>query len=724
MKQLKSLGRSLDAVRSWRGRSFREDGDRARDEGRWPDAVADYQAYLRRNPADAGIWVQLGNCAKEAHLPAVALKAYDTAIALNAEDADAHLQKGHLLKITGNPDSALEAYQRSANLGKVDNPAFAELFNSESARAMELMRGGSPNSKPARHAIYLDVTDLIDYLRVNLSLSGIQRVVSNLVLFGLSDFADDEWGLVPVLPNYQGAAMMSVNADLLRGLIEVVARRTVNREAVDRALDVIYATREGVSPKAGDAFLIAGAFWIFHRYDILSQLRRAGVHVTVFIHDLIQVTNPEYVESAATTVFRRSLCDVLATASAILTNSVFVANEMRHHLETRTNIVIPVTPITLATELGMASPEASRVSEAVRDIAGGDYVLCVGTIEIRKNHLYLVQIWERLLERFDGAVPDLVIVGKWGWQVEALRAHLDGSDYLDGRLHILNAISDGDLAYLFSHCLFSIYPSFAEGWGLPVGESLGFGRPCIASKVTAIPEVGGSLCRYIDPFDLDDGYRVVAETLADREGLERWTREVRETFAPKTWRDFSLQLFETVRTDVRAGAANRAANNCVLDPAEVAPLGDDALIEIDSRKGRLVTARMARLSGWYGPEAVGAWMSRRRATLTFGTRLPEGTDIVVLLHLCTGATDKMATCTVTCGPVRTALSNLAPVPSWQAVPAVVGPDGTVDLAIQAGRGFYGRDLREQYLCLMDLMIYPTGDEALRRQAIGRVIRGL
>ena len=121
---------------------------------------------------------------------------------------------------------------------------------------------------------------------------------------------------------------------------------------------------------------------------------------------------------------------------------------------------------------------------------------------------------------------------------------LPNLDYLGARLYIYSAISDYDLAFLYQHCLFTIYPSFAEGWGLPVGESLGYGRPCVASKVTAIPEVGGSLCKYFDPLDLEDGYAVVSAILSNRGDLAAWAARVKKQFKPKTWNDFSSELFE------------------------------------------------------------------------------------------------------------------------------------------------------------------------------------
>ncbi len=84
-------------------------------------------------------------------------------------------------------------------------------------------------------------------------------------------------------------------------------------------------------------------------------------------------------------------------------------------------------------------------------------------------------------------------------------------------------------------CLFTLFPSFDEGWGLPVTESLAFGRPCIISKATSLPEAGGSLARYIDPDNATDACRVIRETIEDPGGLRAWRDRVRREFRPVEW---------------------------------------------------------------------------------------------------------------------------------------------------------------------------------------------
>ncbi len=734
------LARIFNPKKSSTKVKFRREGDAARDAKRWNEAAANYSAYLTLAPDDNKIFVQCGNCLKEAGKLEQSLAAYDSAIALDDADSDVFLQRGHLLKLMGRPQEAAVAYRRSFELNPHENPAFEELLG--------LQKGGSVTEEaPSRPiiqelseltmlapwegdrppptnaaVIYLDITDLTEYLRSNVSLSGIQRVLANIIL-NATAFAEGPGGLavVPVLPDYNGSKIYSVRISLLDGMLGMVAGGQIGRDEINSALDLVMASRSPVSPVPGDTLMIAGAFWIYHRYDLLNALRQNGVRVAVFIHDLIQITNAEYVEPKAELVFRRSFVDILMVSNYILTNSNFVAQEVRNYLSSRMNFHIPVKAITLATELGAKHLDIRAVQEEYIELAKEEYVLCVSTIEIRKNHAYLIKIWERMIAEGKLTVPNLVLVGKWGWQIDALREHLANSDYLGGRLFIYNAISDMDLAYFYRNCLFTVYPSFAEGWGLPVGESLGYGKPCIASGVTAIPEVGGELCRYFDPFDIETGYHAISETLEDRKGLAEWTERVRTNFSPKSWQKFSFEFLRAVTSFAKDRELDATGNNFILETSEVAFFGSDMLVFPDSEPHRIATARMSRMAGWHGLEGWGCWAMRRRAFLRFRTRLQHGEEAVLYLYLKTAEGDDIADCTVKSGSKNTLIRELRPVPSWCTAPVEVGEDGIVDICLVSGKGYFHRHGRELYIGVLAIAITPANDQNARLNLLDNIV---
>jgi glycosyltransferase involved in cell wall biosynthesis len=128
-----------------------------------------------------------------------------------------------------------------------------------------------------------------------------------------------------------------------------------------------------------------------------------------------------------------------------------------------------------------------------------------------------------------------VFAGRVGWLVADLMQQLDNTGWLDGRIVLVEDPTDAELATLYRGCLFTLFPSLYEGWGLPVTESLAFGKPCIASNVTAVPEAGGSLARYFDPENVAEATRVIRATIEDRAGLAAWEEQVRREFRPVPW---------------------------------------------------------------------------------------------------------------------------------------------------------------------------------------------
>ena len=249
-------------------------------------------------------------------------------------------------------------------------------------------------------------------------------------------------------------------------------------------------------------------------------------------------------DDAATRAFRLALVDGLMLADGALTNSEFVADQVREFMRQRTTFELPVMAVPLATELRPISGDKKSLGAKVREIVSEDFVLAVSTIENRKNYVYLVRIWETLLRNHVPNVPHLVFVGKLGWDIRPFIDRLNATDYLGGRLHLLHDVSDYELSELYKHAMFTMYPSFAEGFGLPVGESLGYGKPCLSSNRASMPEVGGKFARYFDPDDVNEGYAEVLRLLQ----IRRSSSGGRTRSSPNTSLGFGRILYRTSST--------------------------------------------------------------------------------------------------------------------------------------------------------------------------------
>ncbi len=695
----------------------RAQADRARDRGRWEEAAKCYAAHLAEHPNDHEIFVQLGHALKESGNSDDALRAYEQAATGMPEDHDVYLHLGHLFKIMSRREDAIRAYQKSVECKPDDNDALLELLAfgalKEATQQEKELDNEERIAGEATRTIYLDMTDLIEYAKQNPSLSGIQRVVANLILH-INSWQDrhPDVAVVPVIPEYDRLRIFSVKVHLVRAMIDIIAHRSAERELLDNSIRAVYKSRRLVHPQSGDLFVIAGAFWIYAHYDLINEIRRRGVYFGIFIHDLIQISNPEYVHAEATKVFQQKLIDVLTLANFVLTNSNFVAGNVREYISAHFNFALPIQAVPLATEFRSFTPgKAEEISSDVVEVCREPFVLSVATIEIRKNHMYLIRIWERLIKELKGKVPNLVLVGKWGWDIQELRDYIEGCGYLHGTLQILNGASDQDLAYLYRHCLLTAFVSFNEGWGLPVGEALAYGKPCIASNATSIPEVGGRFARYVDPFNLKEGYETFRSILSDPDGLSAWTSEIKANFKPKPWNAFSDEFFGAVTSYASAEHGHPTANNCMLEPGVIYHLGNSYLSQQAATGKSLVNFRMARVAGWHPIENWGCWASRRSASLRFSTNLSAGTPIVLYLRLIApGAT--VARCTIKIDRQEASSPPVTAKPSWCIVSGNVSSGGEVDITLVSIGKFDQPDSRELFVGIQTLA-YCAADLAAR-----------
>lgn len=157
---------------------------------------------------------------------------------------------------------------------------------------------------------------------------------------------------------------------------------------------------------------------------------------------------------------------------------------------------------------------------------GSRYILCVGTVEPRKNGARLIQAFERVCTEEGAQTGDihLVFAGRRGWRSDTIYAAASGSAIAD-RIHFTGPVSPSELSALYGGAFIFAYPSLYEGFGLPVLEAMQAGIPVLTSNTSSLPEVAGNAAVLIDPED-------VGSLTA---GLQRllWDSRLRENLARK-----------------------------------------------------------------------------------------------------------------------------------------------------------------------------------------------
>jgi glycosyltransferase involved in cell wall biosynthesis len=303
---------------------------------------------------------------------------------------------------------------------------------------------------------------------------------------------------------------------------------------------------------ADAAYVCLGSTW---QYPELWQFARAhrarGGDVVQMVHDLIPARHPAGFSPISAEVFCAWLDRALDDASRFVCISKWTEAELHAYAGERGKRVVtgavPLAHEFIGAERGIGGVTlGTNAPAALTALEGSEYVLCVGTVDQRKNSMALLTVWERLHARYAGALPLLVFAGRLGTGGTELRSRLAHSALLQRYVRIAHSPSDGDLIWLYRHSLFTVYPSLAEGWGLPVGESAWFGKYCVASSASSVPEVCGDLIDYADPTDLDALTAAIERPLADRAFLRQ--REQRLVSAPlRRWVDVADELYAWLR---------------------------------------------------------------------------------------------------------------------------------------------------------------------------------
>lgn len=251
----------------------------------------------------------------------------------------------------------------------------------------------------------------------------------------------------------------------------------------------------------------------------LEPFQRQGNRINVLIHDLIPLEWPELQRPETVALFRDKVTWAVMLADRIILNSQDTKDRLDAYIKTAD---LDPYACAVVAHLGVdvvppVSAEVPRGLDLTRP-----YFVILGTIEPRKNHKFLLDLWERL----GPDAPELLIVGSRGWRNEEVFARLDQGV---PHVHELAGLSDGAIAALLVDAKALLFPSVAEGFGLPALEALALGCPVICGDLAIWREVLGDHAVYLD----------VTESYAWEKAINALSHEQvtvsAKTFIPPLW---------------------------------------------------------------------------------------------------------------------------------------------------------------------------------------------
>ncbi|WP_312062043.1 glycosyltransferase [Pantoea septica] len=375
--------------------------------------------------------------------------------------------------------------------------------------------------------------------------------------------------------------------------------------------------------RKNDLLLVFGSAWI-RNLNYIKSLKTLklmhGVSIVSAIYDVIEYKLKYMFTAERRNQFSLNCKEMIAISDKVLTCSEQTRRDLIEFCQNNDTPLCPVSVFRLGDEPVHVESDAQylELSELPASIQAEEkFVLYVSTLNVRKNHSQLLMLWQSLINEYGDAVPKLVLVGSIGWGGEEAVDIIDSHPRLKEKVELLHDINDATLAWLYKRCLFTVYPSRYEGWGLPVAESCCYGKFCLASNAGSLPEVAPDCAEYIDPMDSIAWFKALKKYCFNPELLAEKTA-LAKTYTPTTWITTARQVIEQTR-DVKT--TERLASLSPGSAIDFASVPQPGALE----------SKDFTLSGWGNSEARGTWTTGHEAVLGFQFDEAQARDLALRL---------------------------------------------------------------------------------------------
>ncbi|MBR6386057.1 MAG: glycosyltransferase family 4 protein [Ruminococcus sp.] len=409
--------------------------------------------------------------------------------------------------------------------------------------------------------IYIDLSNLmaVDFL------TGIQRVVKEIVVRMLESGKNEL-----VLMTYSHVRNVYRKIDNKK-FYDYFAHGKGNRGSA--------VTVEKIEPRdipSGAVFFDIDSVWNSRvkRSYLFPVLKQNGVKIVTQLYDLIPITHPQFCHENTAMNFMIYTGANIKYADLIITSAdatVKALNELTDKLSAKRKktIVVP-----LGSDFAKKTNDPTEVSDKkVAEIAENcKYILMVGTIEPRKNHSLVIDALENGLAQKGIKV---IFAGRIGWNVEKLEKRIKTHHLFNKSLFFVEKPNDATIDMLYKNAFAVAFPTFNEGFGLPVIEAFQRGTPVIASDIGVLHEVAGDMAEYFNPNDKDDFIKCVSR-IADDENAYKALKEKVGKFVPFTWNQ-SAQAMENAVMSVSENAESVPENTNIKQLVCLTARNDDIL---------------------------------------------------------------------------------------------------------------------------------------------------
>ncbi len=545
---------------------------------------AAYQSAAALRPQSGEPYIHLGHITKREGRPRAAARHYAQALLREGYQDEAEREVVHAIRpvtalplsllrevarLDAKPGSNVPAQSAAADtaqdlalaakaLAAAGQLTEADRERVEAARKLIERMGAdvdaSPTASSGVRPLVFDITDLVAHFRNHRLPTGIQRVQIEVLAtalkvhgrdnVGICCFIDgrENWIEIPTPLFLDLAYLATSGSDANEDPWQLVRARLFFHLAVDEHYTM---------PQDAVLVNLGTSWWIYDYFHLVRDAKeQRNISYIPFVHDFIPIMAPEHCVRGVIEDYVSWVVGVFQHADMFLVNSQSTRNDLKRVAEQLGHTVpddrIEVVP--LDADFRRTSTHSLAASAlSAWGLESTPFALFVSTIESRKNHVLAFDAWLELLRRHGAdKVPRLVCVGRNGWLNDHAFARLRAHPELLACVTIIHQASDEELALLYRSCQFTVYPSHYEGWGLPITESLCYGKLPVIADNSSLPEAGAGLALEFESNSVTALVAAVEQVAFDTVWRAEREEAIATSFRPRTWAQIAGQINQAV----------------------------------------------------------------------------------------------------------------------------------------------------------------------------------
>jgi len=299
-----------------------------------------------------------------------------------------------------------------------------------------------------------------------------------------------------------------------------------------------------VTFKKSDIYFIPDASWWSEDFDFkkVIAMKKQGCAFVVLIHDIFPITHSS-IRAENLNKFPQNFKHVCNYADLLVMNSAYTMAEVSSYLQESGSrrSDLRLTSFRPGCDIGLASRNRNVRPNLKKIFSKAPPYISVGTIEPRKNYQFLLDVFDNLWSKTNYDVS-ICIIGKYGWKSEQTVDRIKSHPKYNVNLFWFDDLSDYELIFCYKESKALLYPSLAEGFGLPLIEAINYRCKVMASDIPIFHEIGGTICDYFSLDSTEELYRLIL----DFENTEQSPIVKSLDFRYPNWRESTEELLKLI----------------------------------------------------------------------------------------------------------------------------------------------------------------------------------